>query len=163
MGERMKKNSVFKGSAAIGNSGIKKHFKNAEPWQPLFELVWNGFDAAASFVSVTVVENDMHGVERVIVLDNGDGIEFDTLNDTFGSFNDSAKKANLSIKGEHGRGRLAFHLLCRDASWFTRYNCVDAVIDVAEPTRGMEIDGVDDVAFEGFVPPFTFGVIEVSP
>jgi hypothetical protein len=132
--ERMKKNTVFKGSAAIGNSGIKKHFKNAEPWQPLFELVWNGFDAAASFVSVTVVENDMHGVERVIVLDNGDGIEFDTLNDTFGSFNDSAKKANLSMKGEHGRGRLAFHLLCRNASWFSRFNNVDAVIDVAEPT-----------------------------
>lgn len=43
--ERMKKNTVFKGSAAIGNSGIKKHFKNAEPWQPLFELVWNGFES----------------------------------------------------------------------------------------------------------------------
>ncbi|MDO8771529.1 MAG: ATP-binding protein [Burkholderiaceae bacterium] len=128
------KNAVVKGSAAIGNSGIKKHFKNAEPWQPLFELVWNGFDAAANFVSVAVVENDMHGVERVVVLDNGDGIEFDSLSDTFGSFNDSAKKANLSMKGEHGRGRLAFHLLCRNASWFTRFNNVDAVIDVTEPT-----------------------------
>ncbi|WP_440465685.1 ATP-binding protein [Pseudomonas sp. YH-1] len=130
----MKANAVFKGSASIGNSGIKKHFKKAELWQPLFELVWNGFDAAASIVSITVVENDMHGVERVVVLDNGDGIEFDTLSDTFGSFNDSAKKANLSMKGEHGRGRLAFHLLCRNASWFTRFNNIDAVIDVAEPT-----------------------------
>lgn len=125
---------VFKGSAAIGNSGIKKHFRSAESWQTLFELVWNGFDAGANSVSIEVVENELHGLEHVTVLDNGDGIDFNTLNETFGSFNDSAKRANLSLKGEHGRGRLAFHLLSRNASWYTRCNEVDAVIHVAEPT-----------------------------
>lgn len=130
----MTSRTVYKGSAAIGNSGIKKHFKSAEPWQPLFELVWNGFDATASFVAVNVVENNMHGLERVVVLDDGVGIDFSTLSDTFGSFNDSAKKANLSQKGEHGRGRLAFHRLCLNASWFTRFKTVNAVINVAEPT-----------------------------
>jgi hypothetical protein len=130
----MTKNSVYKGSAAIGNSGIKKHFKSAEAWQALFELVWNGFDAAASFVSIKVVENNMDGLDRVVVLDDGDGIDFSNLSDTFGSFNDSAKKANLSQKGEHGRGRLAFHRLCRNAAWFTRFKKINAVIYVAEPT-----------------------------
>ena len=146
----MTQKPVFKGSAAIGNSGIKKHFRNAEPWQSLFELVWNGFDAAASFLSVDVVENEMHGLERIVVLDDGDGIDFDTLNDTFGSFNDSAKRANLSLKGEHGRGRLAFHLLCRNASWFTRCNGVDAVIHVSEPTikdfEGRLLEGAEQRA-----------------
>lgn len=126
----MKKNSVIKGVAAIGNEGIKKHFKTAEIWQPLFELVWNGFDAAATNVSVDLVQNGMHGIERVVVKDDGHGIDFDTLNDTFGSFNDSAKKANLALKGAHGRGRLAFHRLCRNVSWFTRSGSIDAVIDV---------------------------------
>lgn len=130
----MAKKSGFKGSAAIGNSGIKKHFRNDEPWEALFELVWNGFDAGASVVAVTVVENDIHGVERVVVLDNGEGIEFATLDDTFGNFNDSSKKANLALKGQHGRGRLAFHKLCRNASWYTRFKNVDAVIEVSEPT-----------------------------
>ena len=116
----MKKNSVIKGVAAIGNEGIKKHFKTAETWQPLFELVWNGFDAAATNVSVDLVQNGMHGIERVVVKDDGHGSDFNTLNDTFGSFNDSAKKANLALKGGHGRGRLAFHRLCRNVSWFTR-------------------------------------------
>lgn len=60
---------------------------------PLFELAWNGFDAGASFVAVTVVENEIHGVERVVVLDDGEGIEFATLDHTFGNFNDSSKKA----------------------------------------------------------------------
>lgn len=126
--------TVHKGSAAIGNSGIKKHFKNIEAWQPLFELIWNGFDAAANFVSVNVFENDMHGLDRVDILDDGKGIDFYTLNDTFGSFNDSAKKSNPSQKGEHGRGRLAFHRLCRNASWFTRFKKVNAVINVTEST-----------------------------
>ena len=146
----MPKKPVVKGSAAIGNSGIKKHFKNAEPWQPLFELVWNGFDAAASFVSINVIENEMHGLERVVVLDDGDGIEFDALNETFGSFNESAKKASLTLKGEHGRGRLAFHRLCRNASWFTKCNGIDAVIDVSEPTikdfEGRLLDEVEQKA-----------------
>lgn len=126
--------TVFNGCAAIGNAGIKKHFKTQEPWQPLFELVWNGFDATATVVSVTVDENDIDGLEKVVVLDDGIGIDFDTLERTFGSFNDSAKKGNFTQKGEHGRGRLAFHLLCRNASWFTKTKNVDAVIDVEEPT-----------------------------
>jgi hypothetical protein len=130
----MAKKNGFKGSAAIGNSGIKKHFGNDELWDPLFELAWNGFDAGASCVAVTVSENEIHGVERVVVLDNGEGIEFANLDHTFGNFNDSSKKANLSLKGQHGRGRLAFHKLCRNASWFTRCKNVDAVIEVAEPT-----------------------------
>lgn len=130
----MKAKTIFNGSAAIGNTGIKKHFKAQEPWQPLFELIWNGFDATAGIVSVTVEENDMHGLEKVSVLDDGAGIEFDSLEKTFGSFNDSGKKGNFTQKGEHGRGRLAFHLLCRNASWFTKTKNIDAVIDVEEPT-----------------------------
>jgi hypothetical protein len=130
----MTRNTVYRGSAAIGNSGIKKHFKTAEAWEALFELVWNGFDAAAKTVSIKVVENNIHDLDQVVVLDDGDGIDFATLDDTFGSFNDSAKKANLSQKGEHGRGRLAFHRLCRNAAWFTMHKKINAVINVAEPT-----------------------------
>lgn len=147
LGRRMAKKNAFKGSAAIGNSGIKKHFGGFELWEPLFELAWNGFDAGASNVAVTVFENDMHGVESVVVLDDGEGIEFATLDDTFGNFNDSAKKANLSLKGQHGRGRLAFHKLCHDASWFTRFKNIDAVIEVAEPTiKDFEAWLLDDEA-----------------
>ncbi len=130
----MTTNTVYWGSAAIGNSGIKKHFKTAEAWEALFELVWNGFDAAAKSVSIKVVENHIHGLDQVVVLDDGEGIDFATLSDTFGSFNESAKKANLSQKGEHGRGRLAFHRLCRNAAWFTMHKKINAVINVAEPT-----------------------------
>jgi len=36
------------------------------------------------------------------------------------------------------------------------------LLEVADPTAGVEIDGAHEVAFEGFVPAHTFGVIEVS-
>lgn len=44
----------FSGSAAITDNGIKKHFKNIDPWKAIFELAWNGLDANASEVKVHI-------------------------------------------------------------------------------------------------------------
>lgn len=41
-------------------------------------------------------ENEIHGAERVVVLNDGDGIEFDTLNDTFARWVD---------RGDHDGGK----------------------------------------------------------
>ncbi|MEX3694225.1 ATP-binding protein [Paraburkholderia sp. BR14263] len=139
-GEGMSKLAKFAGVAQIGNEGIKKHFKSIERWEPLFELVWNGFDAKANRVDVTLVENDMHAVDIASVLDNGEGIDHTTLKETFGRFYDSSKKADPGQHGAHGRGRLAFHRLCRNAAWYTRSPKGDAVI---------EVDATDIKAYSG--------------
>ena len=120
----------FSGTADIGNEGIKKHFRNSEVYEPLFELVWNGFDAKAERVYVDVYENDLNGIDRATVLDDGLGIDCTTLKATFGQFNESSKQADPSQHGSHGRGRLAFHVICRDATWFTRSTKGDARISV---------------------------------
>ncbi len=120
----------FSGTADIGNEGIKKHFKKSEAYEPLFELVWNGFDAKAERVSVDIYENDLNGIDRATVLDDGLGIDYTTLKATFGQFNESSKQADPSLHGSHGRGRLAFHVICRDATWFTRSEKGDARISV---------------------------------
>lgn len=124
----------FAGKAEIGNEGIKKHFENTEVWEPLFELVWNGFDANAASVKVTLRENGMNSVDEVSVLDDGDGIDHTTLAETFGRFNDSTKKTDFTQHGAHGRGRLAFHRVCRNAAWYTRSARGDAVIEVDATT-----------------------------
>jgi hypothetical protein len=111
------------GTTEINGEGIKKHFKNIEPWQPILELVWNGLDAQADNVHVIVEENDLHGVARVTVLDDGEGIDPLMLKDTFGRFNDSNKKEDTTQHGAHGRGRLAFHRICNRAVWHTK--CVN--------------------------------------
>ena len=120
----------FSGTADIGNEGIKKHFKNNEVYEPLFELVWNGFDAKAERVSVNVYENDMGGIDRATVIDDGLGIDYTTLKATFGQFNESSKQADPSQHGSHGRGRLAFHIICLGATWSTRSMKGDARISV---------------------------------
>jgi len=108
------------GTTEISGEGIKKHFKNIEPWQPIFELVWNGLDARANIVHVTIEENDLGGIAHVSVLDDGDGIDPTALKETFGKFNDSHKKEDAALHGAHGRGRLAFHRICNRATWYTK-------------------------------------------
>ncbi|KHK54099.1 DNA mismatch repair protein [Ralstonia sp. A12] len=116
----MTKNIDISGTTEIGNEGIKKHFKSIEPWQPLFELVWNGFDAKADVVTVDAQLNSLHALTTVAVLDDGDGIDPTALKQTFGRFNDSHKREDAAQHGAHGRGRLSFHRICRFATWHSK-------------------------------------------
>lgn len=113
-------NIDFSGTAEISDEGIKKHFKSIEPWGAIFELVWNGLDANATNVDITLHKNTIDSVDAVSVLDNGDGIDFRNSKDNFGKFNDSSKKEDAAQHGSHGRGRLAFHRLSHHASWHTK-------------------------------------------
>lgn len=125
--------SDYKFSAAtnITSQGIRKHFKKVDSWQPIFELAWNGFDAQASSVNIDFTLTDADGLEHVSVLDTGTGIDFRNADNNFGKFNDSSKVGRVSLHGSHGRGRLAFHILCNEARWFTRTEKgEDAVITV---------------------------------
>lgn len=113
-------NMDFSGTAEISDEGIKKHFKSIEPWVAIFELVWNGLDANATKVEITLHKNAIDTVDAVYVLDNGEGIDFENSKDNFGKFNDSSKKEDAGQHGSHGRGRLAFHRLSHHASWHTK-------------------------------------------
>jgi hypothetical protein len=125
-------NRKLSGTTEISDEGIKKHFKTFDSWQALFELTWNGLDARAKKVSIEISENDMHGVECVTVLDDGDGIDIEQIKENFGKFNDSSKKEDVALHGLHGRGRLAFHKLAHEATWWTRSSAGDAVIHVRD-------------------------------
>lgn len=120
----------FSGSADITDGGIKKHFKGTEPWEPIAELIWNGFDAGATIVRVFVRERELGGVESATVLDNGKGINFLNTGENFGKFNESLKKDNFSQHGAHGRGRLAFHRICSKATWYTIFESQNATITI---------------------------------
>jgi hypothetical protein len=114
----------------ITDEGIKKHFKSTEPVEAVYELVWNGFDAGAAQIRVRQERNDLGGLERVFVQDNGEGIEFAKTEANFGLFNDSAKKFDVAQHGSHGRGRLAFHRLSHHADWYTRRDGKDVLISI---------------------------------
>ncbi|WP_019612478.1 ATP-binding protein [Thioalkalivibrio sp. AKL7] len=122
--------SIFSGSAEITDEGIKKHFKSYEPIQAIFELIWNGLDAGATDVSVTIAHNDLNGLESITVLDNGDGIDVKRLENNFKKFNESSKRHDDDKHGSHGKGRLAFHRLSEKANWYTRRDGYDAKIAI---------------------------------
>lgn len=123
---------TISGTAEISDEGIKKHFKNFEPWEVLYELVWNGLDAKARRVVIQIDENELHSVEAVSIFDDGEGIDVGNIDNNFGSFNDSLKKEDVAQHGSHGRGRLAFHRLAHAASWWTRSAGRDAVIEIKD-------------------------------
>lgn len=123
---------AFSGKAEITTEGIKKHFKRwaKEPFQAIIELVANGFDAKAQSVEVQIKRNDMGGLNAITVNDNGTGINIDECQQHFSRFNESAKHGDDDLQGSHGKGRLAFHLLCEEATWYTRCNNQDAKITI---------------------------------
>lgn len=119
------------GATEISDGGIKKHFKNLDPYRALFELVWNSLDARAGTVKVDIQEQPLGGVVRVVVSDDGEGIDFLSIKSNFGRFNDSDKREDDALHGSHGRGRLAFHRLAREATWYTKNEDGEAVITIS--------------------------------
>ncbi len=141
----------FSGSTAITDEGIRNHFKrDLEPWQPIAELIWNGFDAGAKSVRVITREADMGGTVSVTVIDDGEGIDFTKPMDNFRRFNDSLKKRSHSTHGSKGRGRLAFHKICANAVWHTKYHGRNAIIGIQSSSlstiNGHEISEVEQNA-----------------
>ena len=120
----------FSGLNTITHEGIAKHFKNVKPWQAIAELIWNGFDAGASEIRVSVTETAADGTEFLTILDNGSGIEFRESSNNFKRFNDSLKVSSYDTHGSQGRGRLAFSQICNHAEWYTRHLGEDALITI---------------------------------
>jgi hypothetical protein len=97
----------------------------------LAELVWNSLDADARAVRVSWTENEMMGVERVVVSDDGHGIELDDKNvevHPFMTLGDSAKHsvehhspAGRILHGRFGKGRLRALALGGVISWDTTF------------------------------------------
>lgn len=122
------------GEAKITSDGIKKHFKSTEPLDAVIELIWNGFDARADNVEVSIQTSELGAPVDLSVKDDGLGIDFGDTDRNFGRFNDSEKKDDIDQHGSHGRGRLAFHKLAQEARWFTKRPNGEATISVDSST-----------------------------
>ena len=78
---------------------------NLKPTDP-FALLNNGFEANATTISITHTINVLGGIEEICISDNGSGICFETIRDTFGAFLASQKNAlSLKIKSKVNQGK----------------------------------------------------------
>lgn len=88
------------------------------------EYLWNGFDANASQLSIKYTKNAFN-ITSLEILDNGEGIDRSSLQETFGCFQDSQKlhtyQLSSQVKGKKGKGRYSFNCFASKADWVTVY------------------------------------------
>lgn len=107
-------------SKSIEQSGLPVDFKKA-----IAEYIWNGFDASASIVELNYDSNTIGFINSFSISDNGSGINFGKISDTFGQFMDSQKTKTFDqngfVKGKAGKGRFSFTNFCNKSIWETTY------------------------------------------
>lgn len=104
---------------SIDSSGITSDYKAA-----ISEYIWNGFEANATKINIEYTLNEAFGVKELIVKDNGDGINYNELGETFGAFLASKKNLmslQMKSKANKGKGRFSFIAFSNNAEWHTVY------------------------------------------
>jgi len=105
------------------DQSIKGQLSGIKPEKALAEYIWNGFDANADKVELNTEINSLGTLISITIKDNGDGIEYDDLENTLDLFLDSKKK-NISkptTRGRKGRGRFTFVRFCDKAEWISYF------------------------------------------
>lgn len=108
---------------SIESSGITNDYKEA-----ICEYIWNGFEAHATEVNVDYTLNVASGLGTLSISDNGDGIVYDDISDTFGAFLTSRKNLlslKMKSKANKGKGRFSFSAFASSAKWTTIYKSND--------------------------------------
>ena len=100
----------------------------ATPVQALAEFIWNSLDADATAIDVRFYYNDLGAMSKIIVQDNGTGMEFEKAPELFkklgGSWKQPGKmteKEGRFLHGQDGRGRFKAFALGRVAEWEVVY------------------------------------------
>ena len=91
----------------------------AKPVQALAEFIWNSLDANASTVNVTIEQNELGVMSKIIVRDTGRGMKYEKAAELFRSLGGSWKRTSTEegrfLHGQDGRGRFkAFALTVED-------------------------------------------------
>lgn len=99
---------------------------NAPPVKALAELIWNSLDALAKNVEVTYELNALGGLDKIIVEDDGTGIDGTKVVDLFGAIGESWKRSKdrfggRSLHGNKGEGRFKAFALGNNVEWQTTY------------------------------------------
>lgn len=112
------KNQASINDTSIESAWIPKDYKEA-----IDELIWNGYDAKATCVKIKFDINEIDTINSLTISDNGEGIDYSTLNQTFGAFLDSQKRNSFQrssyTRGKKGKGRYSFATLAGKAPWHT--------------------------------------------
>ncbi|MFA6064936.1 MAG: ATP-binding protein [archaeon] len=116
----------------ITAQGIEKvlrsqRFTEKNIYKSISEFIWNGFDADASKIIVSVEIGNTGKLTKLTIEDNGVGIKYEDLGTKFNPFFDSEKFVDMAERnyskphGRRGIGRLTFFTFSGIAEWKTTY------------------------------------------
>lgn len=101
--------------------------KVRSPIVAIEELIWNGLDADATQIDIKLDMNNLGGLAKIRVSDNGSGITRLECEQAFGSLGGSAKvkqpttPAGRVNHGKYGKGRLRAFGIGPSVTWLSRY------------------------------------------
>jgi hypothetical protein len=108
----------------IGREHVAELARLRNPVGAIEELIWNALDADAEKVTVELERNDLGGVDRVIVTDDGTGIAANRCDEYFQHIGVSWKKRaqtspvkKRTLHGKNGRGRVRAFALGSEVRW----------------------------------------------
>ncbi len=91
---------------SFDSAGIKKDYVGS-----IIEFILNGFEANATTVTIIAqpYSEVMTKLVKLQIIDNGDGINYEMRNETFGTFLISQKERNVFFdRVNKGKGRYTF-------------------------------------------------------
>ena len=104
---------------SFDGAGLKKDYKSS-----IIEFILNGFEANATVINIIAkpYSKELDKLDKLEIIDNGDGICYDTREETFGTFLISLKEKNVFFdRTNKGKGRYTFENFCLEAIWTTVY------------------------------------------
>lgn len=123
---------------SFDGAGLKKDYI-----ETIIEYILNGFEAHATEVSISAqaFSNTFNGLKSLEIIDNGSGINYETREETFGSFLISQKQNNVFFdRVNKGKGRYTFSNICGEAKWTTVYKKGDKNYKYTITIRNCERD-----------------------
>ena len=109
-------------------SDFLEKITRAKPVQALAEFIWNSLDADATKVDVAFEYNALDVMSKIIVSDDGTGVEFMKAPELFKKLGGSWKRPGATTKkegrflhGQDGRGRFKAFGLGRVVEWDVAY------------------------------------------
>jgi len=104
---------------SFDGAGIKK-----DTIGTIIEFILNGFEANASSIKIFAesYSKEMDMLSKLEIIDDGEGIPYETKSETFGTFLISQKEKNVFFdRANKGKGRYTFENICNNAIWTTVY------------------------------------------
>lgn len=111
-------------SVKVQPDHLEKMTRGRRPVLALAELIWNGLDADATFITVNLERDFSEGVKTIRITDDGIGINPHDADSGFSNLGGSWKRVSTSTRREHrilhgkeGKGRFQAFALGTDVIW----------------------------------------------